>query len=1006
MTRRFSPFRSAALIALVGSALLLPGVAGAQEVEGTEPNRGGELNLESIDPAVALQRLRPAEGYEVNLFASEQDFPIGNPVALAFDSRGRLWVATMPSYPQYKPGDPPTDRLVVLEDTNGDGRADKYTVFADSLYLAAGFELGDGGVYIAQQPNLMFLKDTTGDGVADERRIILHGFGTEDSHHAIHAFTWGPDGGLYFQEGIFHHSQVETPHGPVRLQDAGVFRYEPHTEKLSVFSAYPFYNPWGHVFDRWGQNFIADASDGSNYFALPISVRFDYPRKPPRMEVFTSRVRPTGGAEIVSSRHFPDDVQGNFLVSNVIGFHGIKNHRVSEEGSGFTSTEAEPLLASSDINFRPIDMEFGPDGALYVVDWFNPLIGHMQYSLRDPRRDTRHGRIWRLTYKGRPLLRPVDLERLSVAELLEQLREYEDRTRYRVRRELRERDRALIRQELARWIDRLDPADPAHEHLLLEALWVYQSRDLFEPQLLERLLRAEDHRARAAATRALRYWLDRVEDPLEILRRQVVDAHPLVRLEAVVALSYLPSAEAAAIALLARRHPSDYYLDYGLGQTIVALEKHWMPVLVAGQPFSADNPEGILFLLERLTPEEVATVRRSEVIDRTLLAHAGISLPTRRVALDDLAARRGSTRTAELLTVLRSLDGAPGSEATLRDLATLLAESPPAELRRFRRELVRLAMQADEPLLRQVGYVALLRSDGVERAWRTAARSPHGLSDLLGAVELVDDAAIGIAIFPRVRSLVQAGVANGAPTDPTWRAAVRSLLAIPGHEEERLALFSDLLERGIEHDLAFEGVAAILKSGWRAGNAEELSARVLTFARGIPPSERSGPAFERLLELGQSLGALLPGEQGARLLTSLEELAVRRIRVVAVVGQMKFDIESFTVEAGQEVELVLDNPDHMPHNLLIVAPGTREAVGRAADAMAMQPDGFAKQFVPEMPEVLFASRLIGTGESDTLRFRAPSAPGDYPFVCTFPGHWITMFGTMQVVPAGQAGAME
>jgi glucose/arabinose dehydrogenase/azurin len=985
------------LIAGVCTWVLAPVVAAAQEVEALEPDRGGEISLESTNPAIALQRLRPAAGYEVNLFASEQDFPIGNPVALSFDSRGRLWVATMPSYPQYRPGDPPTDRLVVLEDTNGDDRADRYTVFADSLYLAAGFELGDGGVYVAQQPNLMFLRDTTGDGVADERRIILHGFGTEDSHHAIHAFTWGPDGGLYMQEGIFHHSQVETPWGPVRLVDAGVFRYEPQTEKLSVFSAYPFYNPWGHVFDRWGQNFLADASDGSNYFALPISVRYDYPQKPPRMEAFTSRVRPTGGAEIVSSRHFPEDVQGNFLVSNVIGFHGIKSHRVSEDGSGFTSIEAEPLLASSDINFRPIDLQFGPDGALYLVDWFNPLIGHMQYSLRDPRRDTTHGRIWRLTYRGRPLLEPVNLETLSVRELLDQLWAYEDRARYRVRRELRERDRDEVRRELDRWVADLDAADPAHEHLLLEALWVYQSRGLFEPNLLERLLRADDHRARAAATRALRYWLDQVDDPLPLLRRQVRDEHPRVRLEAVVALSYLPGADAAESALLALQQPTDYYLDFGLGETITALERHWKPVLVAGQPFAAENPDGLVFVLARLTPQEVATVRRSEAINRALLSRSAIPLETRRVVLTDLAAQSRSSRAGELLNALGATQETEDSEAVALDLISLLADVPPAELRRSRRELQRVAAGEAAPLARQAGYVGLLRSDGVERTWRTAAHSSRGLIDLLDAVELVDDPTIRTALFPRVHELVRQRSATDAPEEPTRRAAVRALLAIPGHPEQRLAIFSSLLDRRIEPDLAVEGVAGILESGWHGADLEQLAGRVLAYARGIPAAERSGPGFARVLELGRGLSGLLPAEQGERLAASLEALAVKLVRLVAVQGQMRFDLESFTVEAGQEVELVLENPDYMPHNVLIVTPGAREAVGRAADAMAALPDGFEREFVPDMPEVLFASRLINTGETDTLRFRAPSEPGDYPFVCTFPGHWITMFGTMHVV---------
>ncbi|MGH9660356.1 MAG: PVC-type heme-binding CxxCH protein, partial [Bryobacteraceae bacterium] len=480
---------------------------GNDTVAAIEPNRGGEVDLSAQDPKVALSRLKVADGYQINLFASEMEFPIGKAVAMTFDGRGRLWVATMPTYPHYYPGKPPDDKLIILEDTNGDGKADKHTVFASGLYLAAGFELGYGGVFIAQQPNLVFLKDTNGDDVADERHVVLHGFGTEDSHHAIHAFTWGPAGELYLHEGTFHHSQVETPWGTVRVDEAAVFRYEPRTQKLGVFVSYPFANPWGHCFDPWGQDFIADASGGSNYFAAAFSGHVDYPRKHPRMREFTTtKVRPTCGCEIVTSRQFPEEAQGNFLLNNTIGFHGIKQHRIIAEGSGFTTQEIEPLLQSSDINFRPVDLKFGPDGALYLVDWFNPLVGHMQYSLRDSRRDRTHGRIWRITYKGRPTLRPAAIEGRPIPELLDQLKVYETRARYRARRELWGRDPKQVEAALKRWVAALDPADPGYEHSLLEALWLYQNLDVVEAGLLGKLLRAKDHRARAAATRVVRYW--------------------------------------------------------------------------------------------------------------------------------------------------------------------------------------------------------------------------------------------------------------------------------------------------------------------------------------------------------------------------------------------------------------------------------------------------------------------------------------------------------------------
>lgn len=527
----------------------------------------------------ALKTFTLPEGFNANLFASEVEFPeLANPTQMAFDSRGRLWVCTMQSYPQYLPPNKPNDKLIILEDTDGDGRADKSTVFVDKLHLPTGFEFGDGGVYVAQQPNLVFFKDTDGDDKADKFEYVLHGFDSADSHHSISAFTWGPDGALYFQEGTFHHSQIETPHGPTRVANAGVFRYEPKTQKLDVYVSYGFANPWGHVFDRWGQDFVSDASGGANYYGAAFSGNVEYPTKHKGLKQFlTKQYRPTAGTEIVASPHFPAEYQTNFLITNCIGFQGIANYKFSDEGAGFHAEPVEVLLKSSDPNFRPVDVKFGPDGALYVCDWQNALIGHMQHHIRDPKRDTSHGRVWRITYAKNPLNKPPVIAGQPIPALLELLKVYEDRTRYQARLELRNRDTEEVLAALKVWLDGLDKADEQYEHNRLEAMWIYRQHNQMNEALLGELLRSPDYRVRAAATRVLCYSRDQVADPLALLKVQATDEHPRVRLEAIRACSFFTGDKAplaAEVVLESLQFEQDEYLKYTFEETMQTLDKY------------------------------------------------------------------------------------------------------------------------------------------------------------------------------------------------------------------------------------------------------------------------------------------------------------------------------------------------------------------------------------------------------------------------------------------------
>ena len=527
----------------------------------------------------ALKQFNLAPGYKIELFASESEFPdLAKPMQVSFDNKGRLWVAVMPSYPHYKPGDSkPNDKIIILEDTNADGKADKQTIFADGLHLPVGFELAPEGVYVSQGTNFMLFTDTNGDDKADTKEILLSGFDDHDTHHAHHAYTTDPSGAIYMGEGVFLHTNVETSYGPVRATNGGFYRYNPSRRQLERTAQLSIPNPWGIAFDDWGQNFFAETSGPDVRWMMPGSVKSRYgvaTHKSVNLIEEKHRVRPTSGLEFVSSRHFPDNVQGDMLINNTIGFLGMKQHVMADDGTGYKTNHRQDLVQSDDKNFRPVDMEFAPDGSLYLADWHNILIGHMQHSARDPLRDHSHGRIYRVTYPSRPLVKPAKVSGASIDELLDNLKLPEFRTRYRTRRELRGRKASEVLSHIKTWVAKLDKKDAKYEHHLLEALWVSWGLNKVDQNLLRQLLRAKDYRARAAAVRVLRYTGHQVTDQANLMMQASRDVHGRVRLEAIVAASWLGKEKGLPILMEASKMPLDEWMVHAHETAVAHLNGH------------------------------------------------------------------------------------------------------------------------------------------------------------------------------------------------------------------------------------------------------------------------------------------------------------------------------------------------------------------------------------------------------------------------------------------------
>lgn len=539
------------------------------------PSKNGSLKYLYGDDA--LKSLKVPPGYKIELFASEREFEdLANPVQLSFDNKGRLWIATMPTYPHYKPGDSkPNDKIIILEDTDSDGKADRQITFADSLHLPVGFELAPEGVYVSQGTNLMLFTDTDGDDKADDRKILLSGFDDHDTHHAHSAYAADPSGAIYMGEGVFLHTNVETPYGPVHATNGGFYRYNPARKHLERTAQLAIPNPWGIAFDDWGQNFFAETSSPDVRWMMPGSVKPRYgvaTHKSVNLIEEKHRVRPTSGLEFVSSRHFPDEVQGDLLINNTIGFLGTKQHMIVDDGTGYKSEHRLDLVQSEDKNFRPVDMEFAPDGSLYIVDWHNILIGHMQHNARDPLRDHVHGRIYRITYPSRPLVEPAQIADAPVNVLLDNLKLPEFRTRYRTRRELRGRDANEVLPLLRDWVANLNIEDERYDHHLLEALWVSWGLNRVDEHILHQVMQSGDYHARAAAVRVVRYSGHQIQDEEGLLTKAAADEHGRVRLEAIVAASWLDRETGLRILAEAAKHPLDEWMIHAYETALAHLE--------------------------------------------------------------------------------------------------------------------------------------------------------------------------------------------------------------------------------------------------------------------------------------------------------------------------------------------------------------------------------------------------------------------------------------------------
>jgi putative membrane-bound dehydrogenase-like protein len=902
-------------------------------------------NYEKRDPAPRYQLpLSPEEsiklvqvpvGFEMTLFASEP--MIINPMAMAWDERGRLFVIETVDYPNEVRTEGGNDKIKILEDTDGDGKADKVTVFADNLNIPTSIMAVNGGILISMAPDFLFLKDTDGDDVADVREVLMTGWGKSDTHAGPSNLKYGFDNKIW---GVLGYSGFNGEvSGKRHSFGQGVYRFEPNGGNLEYLGN-TSNNTWGLGFTEDFETFISTAngqhsvyfSMANNYVKRPIfqgsantvhgiDSHYDMPHLTPflRQVDWHGGYTAAAGHNFYTARSFPENYWNRIaFVAEPTG-RVLHNAIINSDGSGFKEKNGFNILASSDEWFSPVHAEVGPDGALWVADWYNFIIQHNPTprgfengtgnAYINPLRDSKHGRIYRISYKGGKDSKIFDLKDANGRELIAALKSENMFWRLTAQRLILEKQEKSILSDLYALIadQKVDGAEingPAINALwTLHGLGELKGENSEAVQVVKKALSHPSAAVRKNALRVLPKSNSSLKAILEFNLLNDPDLH--TRKYAFLAVSDMPFSEEAAKKLVESAKVKENGEDAYLPQAVFAA------VLAHPTEFAKlDNTKAI----QTNTDAQFSLADR---ISRSLVAEQ-YPLDQRNSILfpPDVSGKEIAIRMfiSKAQNPLEGVLVAQGNNTNGYSLYIF-------------KDRLHFAIAQDEKLT-----ILSSKNDLPEEQFTIDAT-------------LIEDGSMSLKINGEE---VNKGKTKGLFSAPLTPTRVRV-----GQNDSRNVVGK------------YEG------TWWFGGRLSNKSTLAL---------KKPGTSLDLLGSSSASVSA-----NGTIL-----------IKLSVVPHEMKFDKATFTVKAGSQVTIDFENPDFMQHNLVIGQKGSMEIIGKAADELARDPKGAEQNYVPKIPQIIAATLLVDPEGRESLVFIAPTEPGEYPFVCTVPGHWRIMNGIMKV----------